>query len=99
MPAAAADACAMVPGGGGHSLSGAAAQRRGPRAGYGDGSPDSDARDSQPDPGRQDSPDLFRDADWYGPDRNADVQSGFGQRLFRQADHAGYGLVAFIESR
>ena len=39
---------------------------------------------SQPDPRRQDSPDLFGDADRHGPDRHADVQPEPGERLFRR---------------
>ncbi len=56
-------------------------------------------RDPQPDPRRQDPPDLFGDADGHGRERDADVQPEPGERLFRQVNHSGNRLVALVESR
>ena len=54
--------------------------------------------DPQPDSRRQDSPDLFGHADGNRPHGNANVQSEFGERLFREVNHFGNRLVAVVES-
>ena len=59
------------------------------RARDGHGSPHPQSRDPQPDPRGQDSPDLFGHADRNGHDRNADLQPGPGERLFREVNHFG----------
>ncbi len=75
------------------------AESRRPRPRDGDGNPDSHRRDPQPDPRRQNSPDLFGDADRYGPVRNADVQPESLERLFPEVNHFGNGSRAIFESR
>ena len=57
------------------------------------------ARDPQPGSRRQNSPDLLGDADRYRTNRHADLQSGPGQRVFREDHHAGHGVVALVECR
>ena len=50
-----------------------------------------DGRHPQPDPRRQNPPDLFSDADRNGNHRNANVQPESGERLFPEVDHFGNG--------
>jgi energy-coupling factor transporter ATP-binding protein EcfA2 len=95
---AAADSRAALDGAGRDSLPSAFAAFGRARTRDGDGSADTHAGHPQPDSRRQDSPDLFRDADGHGADRDADIQPGAGQRLFRQSHHLGHGAVAFVES-
>ncbi len=63
------------------------------------GSAGADGGNPQPDSRRQDSPDLFGDANGHGPDGYADVQPGIVQRVSGEDDHAGHGAVAFVERR
>ena len=53
------------------------------------GNPGSECGCPQPDPRRQDSPDLFVHAVRPGQVRNADIQPVAGDGLFPEADHAG----------
>ena len=57
-----------------------------------------DGRHPQPDPRRQDSPDLFGHANRPGQIRNADVQSGAGDALFPEEDYSGNCACALVES-
>src|SRR5207237_4745804 len=65
---------------------------------HGDG--DSGAEPGHPkfDSRRQNSPDLFGDADGHWAIGHADIQSEPGEHLFCEADHAGSGVDAFIQS-
>src|SRR5690606_21368113 len=53
----------------------------------------------QPDPRRQDPPDIFDDADRPGQVRNADVQPIAGDALSQTPDLARRGNAAVIERR
>ena len=96
---AAAGARAAFDGARGNSLPIAASTRgwQGPR--HGDGDSDSDRGDPQPDPRRQNSPDLFGDADRYGSQRNADIQPEPRERLLPEVNHFGNGACEIFESR
>ena len=56
-------------------------------------------RHAQPDPRRQDPPDLFVHAIRSGQVRHADVQPGAGDGVLPEADHAGSGYGAFQQYR
>ena len=94
---AAANPRAALHGAGRHPLPSASAADRWTRARHGHGSAGAHGGHSQPDPRRQNSPDLFGDANRHGPDRHADVQPGTVQRLSGEDHHAGHGAVAFFE--
>ena len=68
----------------------------GPR--HGDGNSDPHRRHPQPDPRRQNPPDLFGHADRHRSHRNADVQPESRERLFPEVDHFGNGARAILQS-
>ena len=95
---AAAGSRAAFDGAGRNSLPIAAAADRWPRPRDGDGNPDPHRRDPQPDSRRQNSPDLFGDADRNGHHRNADIQPEPRERLLPEVNHSGNGAGAIFES-
>ncbi len=70
--------------------------RQGTRHVHGD--PGAQCGGAQPDPRRQDSPDLLRHAVGPGEVRHADVQPVAGHRVFPEADHPGNGADALQQS-
>src|SRR2546427_694049 len=53
----------------------------------------------QPDPRRQDPPDLLRHAVWPGQVWDADLQPSSGDSVFPEADHAGVGGFTLQQPR
>ena len=88
---AAADSRAAFHGARRNSLPGAAAARRWPRPRHGHGSSDSHSGHSQPDSRRQNSPDLFGDADRAPGKRECRPSTRAWQRVFREVNHSGNG--------
>jgi hypothetical protein len=80
-------------------VSSAAAESVGRRSRDGARNSDSERRYPQSDPRRQNSPDLFDDADRTGQIRNADVQSGARHALSKTFDFARNRDAALVERR
>ncbi len=81
-----------------HHVSKPAAPRRQQGTRHVHGDPGAQCRRAQPDPRRQDSPDLLLHAVRPGEVRNADFQPVARQRLFPEADHHGNGADALQQS-
>ena len=95
----AANPGAALDGAGRNTLPSAAAEGRRTRTRDGDGDIDSQRGHPQPGPRRQDSPDLFGDADGNRRNRDADFQSEPGERSFSEVDHFGNRSCKIVESR